>query len=127
MANAPDTPTYLLLNPDTTDLPNSLNLTMGSGLVLNNTGPGGTATINLSGILNSLIDIPSATTGLLTKTPFNSIDAVSLTSPNGTISIAMGNGTVNPTLDVVPLTTAQLVQLRSLQTLSPQVQYPRLP
>ena len=113
MATAPDTPTYLLLNQDTTDLPNSLTLTMGNGLVLNNTGPGGTATINLAGILSSIIDIPSPTTGLLSKTNYNSIETVSLTSTDGSLTIVMGDGVVNPTLVVTPLTTPQLVQLQA--------------
>jgi hypothetical protein len=112
MADAPDTSEYLLVSPDSGDLPNSRTLTadaVASNLQFSDSGPGGSLSLAPTLTLASVVNMSSP--------GFMSFNGTSVVTPRtlisvDTIQITNGNGIVgNPVLDVIDDTSKQKVSV----------------
>ncbi len=113
MAFAPDTSTFLLVTPDTGDLPNSRILTADASagnLQFTDSGPGGALT--LAPTLNLLAVAGLTTPGFVSYSGSNSFTRPTLTS-TGTISITNATGVGNPVLDMVEGASVQKVNIQN--------------
>lgn len=132
MADAPSNSSYLLQIPDSSDLPNSRQLLGGSGIALQDTGPGNTLTIqplgNLASIYNynslGYIVYDNVSNNFLNRSFLSADDSIAIVNPNGvagatsfsvvpsstvqTVNVALGNGltsliqSTSSTLNFIP-------------------------
>ncbi len=110
MAQAPDTSSYLLYSPDSSDLPNSRVLEAGAGLALLDTGPSGTLTIQPLGNIESIFNyaqtgyvLYNADTQIFSPASIAGNNSITVTNPNGTTGqtqIAVNNNTTNQQVQV---------------------------
>lgn len=108
MADAPNTSTYILVNPDTANLPNSRKLAAGTGITLQDSGVGNSLTIQPIGNLQSIFNFD--TSGFIAYNSFDNTFAGRSLSGGSTISITNPNGTTgNPVLGVINDTSIQKI------------------
>jgi len=113
MANAPSDSTYILVTPDSSNLPESRTLTADpfiSQLQVVDGGPAGTIDIQPTLTLKSVTELNSA--GLVAYDGTFTVTPRTLTSIN-TLDITHGDGlTANPILDVIDDTSIQKVSIK---------------
>jgi len=108
MSEAPNTSTYILVNPDTANLPNSRKLEGGTGITLQDSGAGNKITIQPYGNIEKIFNFD--TSGFMVYNTFdNTFNGVSFSS-GSTISISNPTGTTgNPVFHVIPDTSIQKI------------------
>lgn len=125
--SAPDTSAYILATQDTADLPNSRIIEGGTGIAIEDTGPGGAITVSVSQTVAALENLSDGATGYLVKTGANTISTASITSSSNTITVTNGNGVAgNTNIDVIADTTVQqtIVSLNGVeQATRPQLNF----
>ncbi|MEN9916124.1 MAG: Yellowstone lake phycodnavirus 3 [Pseudomonadota bacterium] len=113
MANAPSDSTYILVTPDSSNLPESRTLTADpfiSQIQVVDGGPAGTIDIQPTLTLKSVTELNSA--GLVAYDGTFTVTPRTLTSIN-TLDITHGDGlTANPILDVIDDTSIQKVSIK---------------
>ena len=109
---APNTSQYLLVSPDTVDLPYSRTIASGGGISLNDTGYGGTLTVSTVGNLAALNTydtsgyiVYNASNNTFAGRSFTSSSSIGVTNPDGT-----GGGT---SFSITPSSTIQLINVEN--------------
>lgn len=112
MTNAPNTSSYILVNPDSADLPNSRTLVGGTGITLLDTGAAGTYTIEPLGNLERIYNYQDD--GYITYNRFTQSFVGRSFSGGSTIEIANPDGTGGATqLGVINDSNIQQVKVQN--------------